>query len=311
MAADINATFGQLLPSTWRDVGFPASDFVVELRHDLARHAFVDADGANLEGMGRAPLQFSFTIPFYNGTSPAKQETWGGQPLYPNRFRQFLEACQPRTTGFLQHPELGTLQAKTESVRVQWDANRRDGVLVHAVWIETIDDPDDIDPLLGVSPIADAVATAQNLDQIVHSNAELAAKIPKFPQYQPSLGDLIDKVQAAADSVGNLATRAQGAVNQIEYRVDSMRDAVDRLKNAYTWPSSNAIERMAASVNDLRKQLFDSKKKIGVFVTKADSTLAGVAGSIPTDLTGVMKLNPSLLASPVVARGTSVRYYAA
>lgn len=310
MPAAVNATFGQLLPSAWRDIGFPASNFVVELRHDLARHAFVDADGANIEGMGRAPLQFSATLPFYNGATPGPTETWGGHPLYPNQWRSFIAACLPHTTGYLVHPELGPVYCKVESIRSEWSADRRDGVLVHAVWLETIDDPDDLDPLLGVSPINQAVAVAQNLDDLVHTNAELAAALPQMPQYQPTLGDFLNSIQAVADGVTMAMWRAQGALNNVAYRVDSMRDALARMNSALNWPAMRDVERMSSAVNDLKKQLFESKKKIGFYTTRVNGTLAGIAGAIPASLSDVMSLNPRLLASPVVSAGATVKYYA-
>ena len=52
----------------------------------------------------------------------------------------FLVAFTTRTSGILQHPELGEIRCKPDKAEFKWSANTRDGVDVSASWIESLDD---------------------------------------------------------------------------------------------------------------------------------------------------------------------------
>ncbi len=91
-----------------------------------------------------------------------------------------------------------------------------------------------------------------------------------------------------------------------------MSDSIDRAKSALTWPATQSIERLKAASFDLRQRLLAIGRDIVLYSVAADTTLASVLAQLPdTKLTDLIKLNPSLVAGPVVSAGTVVRYYAA
>ena len=105
---DASQLFASLLEFRWRDVSFPTTEFTTELRQDLAIHKLVDRDGAFVEGTGRAPLQITARVACLNGLDAGPNEHWQ-RPLYPYTWRKLFEACADKSTGTLQHPELGPI----------------------------------------------------------------------------------------------------------------------------------------------------------------------------------------------------------
>ena len=116
------------------------TQFSTSLAHDQVVHKWADRDGAHVEATGRQPLQFRAAIPFKNAVLPGPGETWGNLFLYPDTFRLFLTAFATRTSGILQHPELGPLRAKPHAAEFMWAANVRDGCDCTATWTESFDD---------------------------------------------------------------------------------------------------------------------------------------------------------------------------
>lgn len=301
--------FGQLLEHKWRDVGFPTAHFKLRLRHDLAKHEYPRTEGANVEWTGRAPIEFTARIPFLNNISPGPNESWalGATPLYPDTFRKWFDVMRKGDTGPLQHPEFGIVQCKVVSCEVDWEASTQDGVWVDAVWIETIDDVNAPEAFQSGSPISRALTSALALDSSI--TVTQALQFPT-PFHAPSLSDMLQSIQGAIDQVGLAEQRAAGQIAAIEYRLDSIQDAVERTRNALNWTVRRDVEKMRSATHDIAATIGTANAKIGFWPVRKAATLANIATQIPAKLGDVMKLNIPLLAAPVVPEGSIVRYFA-
>lgn len=302
----------QLLPAKWRDVEFPTTRFKVSVAHDLVEHKYWGVDGARVEATGLAPLRFSFSAPLTNGIVPGKGERWS--VLYPNQFRALLAAFQKRETGALQHPEFGEIACKAERMDIDWEATKRGGCDAELSFVETIL-PFDTSFLNFPSPVQEIDLAALDLDSEQTNKdleALLAAKGLSLPKYEEDFSDFARSIQGVVDTVTVLSSRAAGKIDSIVYRANNIIDSCERAKSALTWPAVRQAERIKAAAFELRENLLALDRAIAYYRVPADTTLAGVARQVPNAKVGdLIRLNPSLMQSPVVPEGTVVRYYAA
>lgn len=302
--------FSQLREFKWRTIPFPTSTFSVRLRHDLVQHKFPGKDGADIEDTGRAPLEFTANIPFRNGVSGGPNETWPSvrNPLYPNQYREFIKVCSDRDSGVLDHPEFGKILCRIESCETVWDATRRDGVDVHVTWLETID-VESLDSVLAQkSPISQAIAAGLALDEAITTRNPAVPK--QDTTYKPDFADSMRSLQAVSDQYQVLNTRVAGKINSVMYRVESLHASLDKSADSKDWPITQAIERLKASANELRKELVRlSGRNIVYYIVRQDTTLAAIAQATGAPIPELIVLNPKSCARPVVAGNTIIRYY--
>jgi DNA circularisation protein N-terminus len=297
--------FAQLLECSWRGISFPIVSVDVALRQDLVQHKYPGVDGANVEGTGRAPLEFRARIPFRNGVFPGKNERWS--ILYPDAYRLFQAAMADSSTGVFQHPELGPINCKPIEAHATWSATSRDGVDVDASWIETEDQPTDTKALfVSSSPVTEAVIAGTTLD----TEFPIAkGAFPKLPTYQPTLGDTLRSITGVTDQAAMLSRQAFGRIDAVKYRLDTMAASVSAAKSSVLWPVTQDIERAKAAIIDLKKYLAADGRPIVFYAVQRDTTLANLARLTGAAVGDLVKLNPSAVQDCIVPRGTIVRYY--
>lgn len=315
----------KLLQFSWKGQPLPLVAMEFELRHDLAQHKYVGRDGALVENTGRAPIQFSATIPFRLGLVQGPRDGWT-HPLYPTEWRRFMESAAESTAGILVHPELGPFTCKLESAKSPFDADRRDGMDVMATWIETIENGDDLTKNLAApSPISAASTATQNLDAIQGADpsqvptiyaqnlnnlpSATVAQLPVYPQYKTTFSDLMRSVQAVSDQATIAVSRAGSPLAQLDYRARAISDSVKRFDNSLNWQAQRNAQLLLAAVYDLKTALLVSRRRIGLYPVPAASTLAMIAQTLNAKIAEVMALNPTLVRAPIVPKDSIVRYY--
>lgn len=297
--------FAQLNAFKWRDVEFPCSEMRMSIAHDLTPHKYWGVDGARVEGNGRDMLIFEAEIPFRNGIVPGKGEKWG--VLYPTTLRKFVVAFTDKSVGTLIHPEYGEVICRPMTARITWRADRRDGCDVSAQWCETrIDDLDSV-ILTDTSPIVSVELGALDLDAQM---TDLKGLAPELPEFETGFAEFMRDIQAIGDTFTVLSYRTAGKINALIYRVNAVKDSVERAGTALTWPTTNACERMLSAAHDIRGKLAQQNRVVAIYITKATMTLAQISQQLPgSSLSDLIKLNPLLLKKAAVPQNTMVRYY--
>lgn len=333
--------FEQLLPFSWRGICVPVESLKMSLEQGLVQHKFWGVDAARVEATGREPLTLEATIPFVNGIAAGKGETWGSAStagtgtgnsngtLYPFVFRDFIEAMRDSSTGVLQHPEYGGITCKPVSAEIVHDAETRDGVIVVAKWVETVDaDLAVDDPFKSSSPITDGLLAAIDLDS---SKTNLLALLPPGASQEETFDSLINKVIGTVDTVTSDINTLKAIPNQILNRVDLLVQSLQRAKNVFTWPAIDAADRLRDSVQrlstpDNTRTVFVSgqAKQVPVHapgrtvgryvVTGSPLSLSQVQSALAcqghkNSIDALIELNPGFIANPEVAQGFVVRYY--
>lgn len=300
--------FDQLFPCSWRGIQFPVLNMRVSLKQDLAEHKYWGKDGANVEATGRAPFEIEAVIPFVNGIVPGKNERWG--ILYPTEFLKFLQAFNDHKTGILDTPEIAGISCKPVSLDFAHDAQRRDGVEVTARWIETfdLDTPSDNK----FSPVDVANLAALNLD------AKLASVRPYAdpPQFEETFESLVSRLSGVLDTGASKLTILSNKPDQILFRLNKVKDSIERAKNALTWPIEESIHKLKLAAHDAKRipeatSTTPKRRKTRRHVVQVKTSLTVLAGLFPTNsIDDLIELNPRLLTRPTVPAGSVLRYYA-
>lgn len=307
VSTDVNDLFESLLAFTWRTVSFPVVHFETELRQDLVIHKFADRDSAHIEGCGRHPIQITAYIPELNGLARGQNETWYA-PLYPDGWRALFAAFADRSSGPLQHPELGLITCKPSSLRTKWEANVRSGVYAEAVWIESDDTTTDLQSALSTpSPAAQVSASAADIDlQLSQIDPSVVPK-PYVPPV--SFTDLANAVRGAVDQTTLLQKQYAGQLDNLIYEANALKASLDASSNALNWPLYQSIEALKASCYDLAQQLLTQNRTIGLYLLPKDATFAQIATMVSAPITDIIILNAQYMQFPVVSAGTMIRYY--
>ena len=306
---NVGTLYQSLLPFEWNSVGIPYTEMKMTLRQDLVIHKFVDRDGAYVENTGRAPLQFEAACPFVNTLAPGLADSWS-QPLYPTNWRALIQACQEGDTGVLQHPELGSITCKVETVITNWKSTERGGPSVHITWVET--DDSNLNPsnaLSQPSPISAANAACATLD----SNLGEAdpAVIPVLPTFPSTFSQLMGQLSGLALQAQLFVHEFGGQIDTIVYQCNSLESDLDSIPNALNWPMYQAAEQAKDACYTMQGNLLTTGNNVSTYTTPSQSTIPAIATTLNTNLALLLNLNPTLALNPVVPAGTVVRYYQA
>ena len=206
-------------------------------------------------------------------------------------------AFADRSSGPLQHPELGLITCKPSSLRTKWEANVRSGVYAEAVWIESDDTTTDLQSALSTpSPAAQVSASAADIDL-------------QLSQIDPSV---VPKPYVPPVSFTDLANAVRGAVDQTTLdgaSITALKASLDASSNALNWPLYQSIEALKASCYDLAQQLLTQNRTIGLYLLPKDATFAQIATMVSAPITDIIILNAQYMQFPVVSAGTMIRYY--
>lgn len=341
MAASI---FEQLFELQWRGMGLPCKSIKTTGGHDTAEHKRVDRDGAHIENTGRNPYVFAVSLAFINGLDPGPSESWSGD-LFPGLFRQFISACEDRTSGTLKHPIFGDINCKAISWDIPLEAEVRGGVYVDATFKES-NDTDTATSLGAADAFTLASVAAADLDDAL---GRLKPTPKKYKLDNGSFTDFVNSITSVGDKFTQLGNKVLGQIDSVISALDEISDAFGastttssnvNLKTSGLQPltSSATVDagqgftatgddgtttalgvsasRIVDSANQLRAglalvktQAFVADKTIGFHVVLRRSTLGALAGHLKNSIDDLINLNTALLGVAIIRKGALVRYY--
>lgn len=293
--------FRSLVFLKWRGIAFPFSELQTEFTHDLARHKSPDRDGEFIEATGRGARMITGKAHFRNGITFGRK--YSNLPLFPDTFKLFEAACANRTTGELIHPVHGSMQCKVVSFKESLVATQRDGIDVDIQWIET-GDTDDTPS--GLSPIADALASAEQIDfGLTTLKAQLnRLKLPKGY----SFADAVRSIQAATDTLSLLQKRGVNAFRNIIQNLRDVERAIDAARDIALAPFRLQVRRCIASCFEMERKVLVIKETKNYVVPRLAS-IAVLSRRLNTSVADLIRLNPFLSGTPLVAANVVLRYY--
>lgn len=305
-AAREPTVFEQLLELKWRSVSIPCSSIRVTLDHDLVFHKYYGVDGVNIEDTGLEGLKFEATIPLFNTIAAAPQETWGSTRLFPDQFQRLWTALLDKSTGELQHPLWGAFDCKVQQAVFPLEGDKREGSEITASWVQTTPllDQGENDRYRG-GPVLAANQAAIDLDASI---ADLRGRIPETEIPLETFESMITKITGTLDRLSMSATLLANKPAQLAFRLNRLQNSVERLRDASTWPTVEACEKLRDALRALAPGS-SQDRRIKRYTVPATTTLAMIANTLRADIMELMKLNPDCVRQPDVQQGTIIRHF--
>ncbi len=298
----------QTLPASFRGVPFPVSSRECSWGHDAAEHKLFGVAVENVELTGRTGKVFTFEIPFRNGVNPGPNETeLIGRVLYPDLFREFIDAFNDPTSGPLVDPFHGTVNCKPGTIDESMTGDARDGVIVKAKFRESNDTTE------GTAPEPDSPATITGIAQAADAlDAELAALNPPLTDDSgvpfTSFSQFGAMLRAPFDSLTLLSTRIGNVIAGFTGELQRLKESVDRMNDVGLWPIANAIVELQSLLYDVAAAGQRERSKLRRYVVPRDMALGAILTFLQVDFDTVVQLNPTICDSPIVPEGTAVIY---
>lgn len=253
--------------------------------------------------------------------------------LYPDKYRQFIQAVRDKLPGYLAHPAHGTMWCVVTNANLTYTAEERAGVTLAVTWKEVRQDADTDPTEIDVPP--DATQAAQSADvqyefvrgiypsvdngnvdaetlakgvalEVTYQDAFASAQL-QYPRIEPET--FTELIAAVLGDVQQETIALSGKFNQAAIIVERIADAVELLQDPLLWPAQielRELHRACVSLVELYAQGDRPTKK---FIAEREMPLDEVADFLGKRIDDLVELNPALLSSPWVAKGGVVTYY--
>lgn len=297
------------LPSlTWLGSKVYADDIETSWTHRNPERAFPYVDGEAHENTGRKSLKVSATLLFLNTIEPG---------LFPGKWRNFRGLLLGGQSGILRHPDIGNFHARVENSSYRITSKSTSGVRVQAAWTESIKSADE--PTKIVTGKADAAATARKADAAM---AELGLDYPDGMGEGTTLEGLINEFF----SIGALFTqqifgeinRIIGLTDQIYVSMQVLGQSVQYADAALRaaiaghpsrWILETALKSLRVQLKDTLDAATQGARPIKSYTNPSDASLATISLAVGAIISDLVDLNPSVLGSPIVPKGTKILYH--
>jgi hypothetical protein len=285
---------GVIVPCEQNDLSF---------QHGLARHGQHGTDGELLEPTGRSSATMRFRIPFRTGIVFAV----AGQPLFPETFTDFWNACLNGEPKKLLHPAFGVLQAACSSFSVVFDPNKRDGYDVDVEFVESVDEVSALSEANPAGPIKRAVQLAAEFD-------EIKGTIDPEPEYDDGKTTDIFTAMKQLEGFIDLAQMSfQDCLGRINAAIDAVNGMIDTLDKAVSAPEqavNNLLRSIEAALQDTKEKLSPSKKRVEYVVAERDIAVSDAASKSGMALDEFFKMNPKFAGKETIPAGSEYFFVA-
>jgi len=295
MSVDILAL---LPPLRWRGIEVPCQDNKMDFTHGQVDHEQHGVDGAYVEPTGRKASMHSYRIPFLVGLD-------GWPTLYPTLYRDFYNACLDGSTGPLELPEEGEIDANLVSFSKTVSTGVRNGYFVDVVWKEnneagiTIGDD-------SIGPIAEAVALAAVVEPA-------AGEITPPLEYDDGAGNsLLKSLKQIQGSIALAQMSVQDTIASIDNVINGINDMIDAANSAVdpeAWGIVDGLKQIEASCQETKNRLAPEQKAIQFVIATASILVAEAAAKAGMALDAFIQLNPRAAAKRTIKAGQEYFVY--
>lgn len=279
---------------TFRGLRAPPYDIAnFAFSHSQAEARFPYRSGARHDWTGLDPIPLDFKLYFVNTLEPQ---------AFPELWEKWRAALFDGAPGVLRHPLLGIMDVVVMSGDVSLVAQVTAGIVVGVKFSQTVIDLDDEKPIAGAE-----VAIAQLATQADEWGAAVGISFPSG-ETATSFEDLIGQITSA---IGLAKMQALGLITQAMGIVQDVAKAVADLQSHVTWPYTAVLGKLFSGLLDLRDTLGVTVSRVTKTVFyNYDTTIDAVAADQGNSVKDVMSLNLTLLRSPIIPAGTTVKVYA-
>lgn len=286
----------QALPKlTWRGLFAKCEDASFSFSQTQVERSAYAIDGAWHDHARREAIKFRCKLYFINTLYS------GGVVEFPDNYNKWQAAMLDGSTGPLRHPILGTINARVESGDVSLAAQTTAGVVVNVNFTETL-----VDVTKGTVFEAPAVDIQKLAQQIGQDAGRFDIAFPSGILDR----SLEDAIESLLGNVHAAQLTASGYATQMVGKVERMIAAVERVADPSVMP---LYTNLVTLWDTLRTRAKQAERVLGRSTSRyrapEDTTLDAIAKDTGNDVAELTELNPALVASPTVPKGSIVTYY--
>jgi hypothetical protein len=197
------------------------------------------------------------------------------------------------------HPLYGSRDVKVGDFSDELNPDERGGTTLSVDFLETNDDTD-----------ATALSSASAASLAAESAADLDVMLPTLNPPPDngtgglSLSDFIAGITAIGSEINLLQMQIEGKINKVINTLQGIADTFDTVAGL-----PDSIGRLIASLRAIAAKALAEAQPTSWYIVANPTTLPCIAVRLKTDVSTLLKLNPSLARSPILTTGTPIQYY--
>ncbi len=138
-------------------------------------------------------------------------------------------------------------------------------------------------------------------------SSNVSRPLPGLPT--KSFTETLASLQAFFNQTASISRATIGQLDEMSYRLNSLSDSIDQARSVQTWPVRQSVEHLRSALHDIKLRYLVATDDISIYTLPKNATLAAVSAFLHAPVSDIIKLNPGLFISPVLPKGTHVRYY--
>jgi hypothetical protein len=309
------AIIKELPPLKWRGLLAPLYDVLpFKWKNRLAPRPYPYVDVEAHDPTGRDSIPMSARLYFIN-TVVAEYQGLGR--LFPDYWETWRDQLLDGDAGDLEHPALGLLRARVDTVSGVVETKVQSGIIVEVSWIETNEDPATLTALGNIPADPARLADETDTNAAAFGVTVAPGRLPvmftsmygiSFPNgfVQPTLAGLFDAIRGDVFSV---TLTAGSMLLSLMGDVAAMVSALVALDDVTAWPAIASAKAFWNALYTMQVNIARAARKTATEVVGKQTTLVAFAAAHNNSVTEIMALNASALRASYVERGTSLSYY--
>lgn len=290
------------------------SDLEINGQNVLAPRAVPYVSGEVHDDMGRKSFKLKTKLLFYNNLS-IKPPT--GERAFPEYFNRWVPTIIIGAVDTLKHPILGDVRARVEEYKIDVKATIRSGSAIEITWVDTIENPADLNLLGYTNTQLPTVVLAAAVDSAVapFGVSFASARTPVAVGLQYGIDISITQISVSSIfsvifpriSLGGFEALSLLAAFMLD--LATMDDELRLLDRNDTYFASDSIVTFWNSLDNQRQQFATSARATKIVVTDRHTYLDRIARDTGNQLVDLIGLNLALLYKPGIDKGTPVTVY--
>lgn len=282
---------------SWRGKEYPILQRSVGFAHETAEHKFQYRDNEITELLGAHSLALRYTLALREDIAKGPYRN-----LFSVGLGQLVRDCLDRSIGELIDPVFGVLPCKPISFDDDSDVNKRDGDDVRVEFRYAPDDEFDD------SDIAAATTQSVKTDAGALDAAIALADWHQEPSPEPTT-DPLSAIAGVAGQIDAQSSRVSAALDDVAFRCEKIETLVDKVEDPRNYPIKRSARRVREAALRAKARAQDPLNTVHTVSTRFAQTVIALASNVGMTTVDLLRLNPSLVASPVVAPGTVIRVH--
>jgi len=257
-----------MTPMSFKGVPFPVTQVKVSSGRKLVKHVYPYRGSQDIVDLGRQPLSISVSAVFAN--DPRIAAGLRRPNIYPGLYEELLTKINEGTTGLLEHPVFGAIQAACESFDDTTQATEINTVRLELTFAE--DGLNSSRPFVGTASLAAAQRGAAALDAFA-----AGAGVDPAGAVGTTFAGVVDRVTRSFSAPGKSRDEVAAVVEAAAMDLDILAGAVPAIDDPINVAAKAELASLLASINMAASEYLAGFAPIVSIVTTTQTTTSDIA----------------------------------